>query len=172
MHILLPSLKYLEIRDCPEIESFPEGGLPPTLIEISSPIVTNSLPAGWDGVWKISPLFQNWKSEANQKIMLWPLLQSSSAPLFRRLFGLSDAITSNCVESTKMGMLNFDRFVSHNALPFVHYFGETVIERLVGLSDGTEGQHQVSALKDNDDPLYVSILPVKLAGAQNCPGHL
>ncbi|KAB1227688.1 hypothetical protein CJ030_MR1G005695 [Morella rubra] len=35
MHILLPSLKYLEIGDCPEIESFPEGGLPPTLIQIS-----------------------------------------------------------------------------------------------------------------------------------------
>ncbi|CAL5381766.1 unnamed protein product [Camellia sinensis] len=31
MHTLLPSLKSLELSDCPEIESFPEGGLPSNL---------------------------------------------------------------------------------------------------------------------------------------------
>ncbi|KAK9902517.1 hypothetical protein M0R45_001551 [Rubus argutus] len=31
MHTLLPSLEYLHIDSCPELESFPEGGLPPAL---------------------------------------------------------------------------------------------------------------------------------------------
>jgi Leucine-rich repeat (LRR) protein len=34
MHILLSSLKKLYIQDCPEVESFPEGGLPSNLNEI------------------------------------------------------------------------------------------------------------------------------------------
>ncbi|KAB1211939.1 putative disease resistance protein RGA4 [Morella rubra] len=61
------------------------------------------------------------------------------APLFRRLFGLSDAITSNCRRVYKAGDAKF---------------------------------RQVSALKDNDDPLHVRVLPVKLAEAQSCPLHL
>jgi len=35
MHILLPSLKYLRLEDCPQVELFPEGGLPPNLNLIS-----------------------------------------------------------------------------------------------------------------------------------------
>lgn len=35
MHIFLTSLKYLRIEDCPEVESFPEGGLPSNLNLIS-----------------------------------------------------------------------------------------------------------------------------------------
>jgi Leucine-rich repeat (LRR) protein len=35
MHILLPSLAKLCIQDCPEVESFPEGGLPSNLEEIT-----------------------------------------------------------------------------------------------------------------------------------------
>ncbi|KAK9902507.1 hypothetical protein M0R45_001544 [Rubus argutus] len=31
MHTLLPFLEYLHIDSCPELESFPEGGLPPAL---------------------------------------------------------------------------------------------------------------------------------------------
>ncbi|KAG5113448.1 hypothetical protein JHK82_036717 [Glycine max] len=31
MHVLLPSLHYLSIRDCPKVEMFPEGGLPSNL---------------------------------------------------------------------------------------------------------------------------------------------
>lgn len=31
MHILLPSLESMRIQDCPELESFPERGLPPNL---------------------------------------------------------------------------------------------------------------------------------------------
>ncbi|XP_028223412.1 putative disease resistance protein At3g14460, partial [Glycine soja] len=31
MSTLLPKLEYLHISDCPEIESFPEGGMPPNL---------------------------------------------------------------------------------------------------------------------------------------------
>ncbi|XP_035546018.1 putative disease resistance protein At3g14460 [Juglans regia] len=34
MHLFIPSLHYLEIKDCPEIESFPEGRLPSDLKEI------------------------------------------------------------------------------------------------------------------------------------------
>ncbi|GLT70911.1 hypothetical protein SLA2020_429620 [Shorea laevis] len=34
MHILLPSLKKLHIQDCPEVDSFPKGGLPSSLNEI------------------------------------------------------------------------------------------------------------------------------------------
>ncbi|XP_062173913.1 putative disease resistance protein At3g14460 [Alnus glutinosa] len=34
MHILLPSLEKLDIEDCPQVESFPEGGLPSNLNEI------------------------------------------------------------------------------------------------------------------------------------------
>jgi Leucine-rich repeat (LRR) protein len=34
MHILLPSLEELHIIDCPQVESFPEGGLPSNLNEI------------------------------------------------------------------------------------------------------------------------------------------
>jgi len=34
MHILLPSLEKLDISDCPQVESFPEGGLPSNLNEI------------------------------------------------------------------------------------------------------------------------------------------
>ncbi|XP_059445030.1 putative disease resistance protein At3g14460 [Corylus avellana] len=35
MHILLPSLEKLYIKDCPQVESFPEGGLPSNLNKIS-----------------------------------------------------------------------------------------------------------------------------------------
>ncbi|XP_059445071.1 putative disease resistance protein At3g14460 [Corylus avellana] len=35
MHILLPSLEKLKIINCPQVESFPEGGLPSNLNEIS-----------------------------------------------------------------------------------------------------------------------------------------
>ncbi|KAF5469794.1 hypothetical protein F2P56_010354 [Juglans regia] len=34
MHILLPSLRYLELVNCPEVESFPEEGLPSNLKKI------------------------------------------------------------------------------------------------------------------------------------------
>nr|XP_048318264.1 putative disease resistance protein At3g14460 [Ziziphus jujuba var. spinosa]XP_048318265.1 putative disease resistance protein At3g14460 [Ziziphus jujuba var. spinosa] len=34
MHNFLPSLQYLEISDCPEVESFPDGGLPSNLREL------------------------------------------------------------------------------------------------------------------------------------------
>jgi hypothetical protein len=34
MHILLPSLYFLQIDDCPKVESFPEGGLPSNLKSI------------------------------------------------------------------------------------------------------------------------------------------
>ncbi|XP_028191248.1 putative disease resistance RPP13-like protein 1 [Glycine soja] len=35
MHVLLPSLHYLGIEDCPKVEMFPEGGLPSNLKEMS-----------------------------------------------------------------------------------------------------------------------------------------
>jgi hypothetical protein len=35
MHIFLPSLETLYINDCPQVDSFPEGGLPSNLNEIS-----------------------------------------------------------------------------------------------------------------------------------------
>ncbi|XP_027338784.1 putative disease resistance protein At3g14460 [Abrus precatorius] len=35
MNTLLPKLKDLSIRDCPEIEAFPEGGLPPNLTKLN-----------------------------------------------------------------------------------------------------------------------------------------
>ncbi|KAK7306547.1 hypothetical protein VNO77_44494 [Canavalia gladiata] len=31
MNTLLPTLEYLTINNCPKIESFPDGGLPPSL---------------------------------------------------------------------------------------------------------------------------------------------
>jgi Leucine-rich repeat (LRR) protein len=34
MYILLPSLETLSIYNCPEVKSFPEGGLPSNLNEI------------------------------------------------------------------------------------------------------------------------------------------
>ena len=34
MHTFLPSLQFLVIRNCPQIESFPEGGLPSNLISL------------------------------------------------------------------------------------------------------------------------------------------
>jgi hypothetical protein len=37
MHILLPSLDFFRIDDCPKVESFPEGGLPSNLKAIRIP---------------------------------------------------------------------------------------------------------------------------------------
>ncbi|GLT54053.1 hypothetical protein SLA2020_272850 [Shorea laevis] len=68
----LPSLPEraitLYIRDCPQIESFPEGGLPSKLNEISSSIVTNSLRAGWGGVCKNSRVLEDSQSVTNLKM--------------------------------------------------------------------------------------------------------
>jgi len=35
MHMLLPSLRSLRIDDCPRLESFPEGGLPSNLVNLT-----------------------------------------------------------------------------------------------------------------------------------------
>ncbi|XP_027339032.1 putative disease resistance protein At3g14460 [Abrus precatorius] len=35
MNTLLPKLEYLSVSDCPEIEAFPEGGLPPNLTRLT-----------------------------------------------------------------------------------------------------------------------------------------
>ncbi|KAG7945832.1 hypothetical protein I3843_14G008500 [Carya illinoinensis] len=47
MHLFLPSLRYLELINCPEVESFPEGGLPSNLKQIV--------------IYRCKKLIANWK---------------------------------------------------------------------------------------------------------------
>nr|KYP67689.1 Disease resistance protein RGA2 [Cajanus cajan] len=95
MSALLPKLKSLEISKCPEIESFPEGGMPPNLsrIEISN---CKKLVSGlaWPSMDMLTDLIINGPCDGIKSFPKEGLLPLSLTSLF--LFDLSSLETLDC----------------------------------------------------------------------------
>jgi hypothetical protein len=90
MHVLLPSLNYFQIVDCPRIESFPEGGLPSNVkymaVEKCDKLFAKR--AGW-GLQKLLSLRQFIVSGNNEDVESFPepgLLPSCLTQLLIRWF--------------------------------------------------------------------------------------
>ncbi|XP_016478649.2 putative disease resistance RPP13-like protein 1 [Nicotiana tabacum] len=112
MQELLPSLKKLELYDCPEIESFPEGGLPFSLevlkIELCKKLVNGRKEWGLqrlpcltelyikhDGSDKEIPAGENWEVPCSIRTLSIDNLKTLSSHVLKSLTSLQSLMTSN-----------------------------------------------------------------------------
>ncbi|KAM3686026.1 hypothetical protein ACJW31_11G165600 [Castanea mollissima] len=85
MHTLLPSLQDLSIRFCPELESFPDGGLPPGLNSLDiypcKKLIANSFGWGLQGLPSLESFCIRGKFEISESFPERELLPSSLTSL-------------------------------------------------------------------------------------------
>ncbi|KAM4082306.1 hypothetical protein ACJW30_11G162500 [Castanea mollissima] len=85
MHTLLPSLQDLSIRFCPELESFPDGGLPPGLNSLDiyhcEKLIANRLGWGLQGLPSLGSFCIRGKFETSESFPERELLPSSLTSL-------------------------------------------------------------------------------------------
>ncbi|KAL3325173.1 hypothetical protein AABB24_039113 [Solanum stoloniferum] len=119
MQELLPSLKYLQLRNCPEIEFFPEGGLPFDLqvLEITNckklvngrkewhlqrlPCLTE-LRISHDGSDEEIVGGENWELPSSIQTLAISNLKTLSSQLLKRLISLQDLYISNVPQIQSM----------------------------------------------------------------------